>query len=279
MTIGRNIRHYLAIFFYPYKWAVRRYQEAREKVTEADKIYITLTTTPQRIAKLKMTLKSVMLQSHPPFKIFLNIPTFSKRENCPYEIPDFLNAGVTILSPKKDLGPATKLLGTLKYADLNANDKIIVIDDDFCYHYRFVETLHAASAQVPDAVVALQGWRVPGTLLHEDRKRIYAYFITSPTEVDVLQGASGYLVKPQFFDHAVFDYSDAPENVFFADDIWFSGNLAKQHVKKLIVPSGTFPNKIKSWRTINTNSLICHENRNHHNNNVMYAFFKDCWLS
>jgi len=52
--------------------------------------------------------------------------------------------------------------------------------------------------------------------------------LRTPYEVDVLQGMSGYLVRPEFFDlRALCDYSAAPEAVFFVDDVWISAIAAR----------------------------------------------------
>ena len=49
--------------------------------------------------------------------------------------------------------------------------------------------------------------------------------LSRSVEVDIVQGLSGYIVRPAFFDlAAIVDYTNAPKEAFFVDDVWISGH-------------------------------------------------------
>ena len=207
---------------------------------------VTLTTIPSRIGLIGMTLKSLLDQTLPPARIHLNIPRHSRRENCAYDVPDWLEALEMVRIVRcEDVGPATKLFPTLSGA--SDDQAIIVVDDDRIYPPGFVETLSAAGDGDPDAAFGLLGWVVPadftdrpttiGSNLHmQPPAPVRARRLREPFEIDILQGFSGYLVRPRFFPDmdAMLAHRDAPPEAFYVDDVWISGFCA---ARKFVVPS------------------------------------------
>lgn len=198
-------------------------------------VMVSLTTIPSRLPYLAPTLKSLLRQSCAPRKIIVNLPFYSLREKCPYDIPDWLIglSGVEI-HRVEDLGPATKLLPTLKR--VAPDQPIIVVDDDRLYHQTFIADLVRAADALPGASIGHSGWIVPAdltdrptTLWSNWKMRppapVRARRIKSPVRVDVLQGLSGYLVRPDQLNlDQIFDYSGAPDAAFFVDDVWVAGH-------------------------------------------------------
>jgi len=197
-------------------------------------VVISLTTTPPRIQKIWPTIHSLLLQSQLPSKIYLWIPKHYKRFNntsIPH-IPEFLNHPlIQVERIDKDWGPATKLLPALeKFKDL-PETKIIVVDDDRVYPPELISTLIIHASAHPKSAITLIGTDI------KQHKRIKYKKTRVPYPVDVLMGHGGYLVKPKFFSPAVFDYSQAPFEAFFEDDVWLSGHLFRNTISRLRVPS------------------------------------------
>jgi hypothetical protein len=206
---------------------------------------VSLTTIPSRLPHIATTLKSLMRQSRAPARIVLNLPEFSKRENIPYVIPSFLESLKAVEIVRcADLGPATKVVPALGRE--SPMRKIIVVDDDRIYPENLVRDLEDAADRDPTAAFGMSGWVVPHDHVDRPTTILSNYRMSPPAPirarrlkqaipVDVLQGLSGYLVRPVFFDlSALTDYSGAPRESFYVDDVWISGHCM---ANRLVLPS------------------------------------------
>jgi hypothetical protein len=196
---------------------------------------VSLTTIPSRMPHLALTLKSLMRQGRAPQRIIVNLPTFSKREKVAYEVPQFLLGLKSVeIVYCEDMGPATKVVPTLLRE--TPLQKIIVVDDDRIYPANLVRDLDDAAESDAGCAFGMSGWVVPKDLIDRPTT-IYANFRMLPPApirarrirgrmaVDVLQGLSGYVVRPGFFDlGALTDYGGAPPESFYVDDVWISGH-------------------------------------------------------
>lgn len=252
---------------------------------------VSLTSIPSRLPLIERTLKSLMRQSYAPRRIVLNLPRFSKREGVAYVAPQFLDgmASVTIRWCD-DMGPATKLLPTL----LNEapDTPIIVVDDDRIYPENLVADLMAAAGRDPGSAFCMSGWVVPDDLT--DRPTtvwtnlrmlppapIRARRLTKPTEVDILQGLSGYLVRPSFFDvAAITDYAHAPKEAFFVDDVWISAHC---RARRFVIPSARANYQPKLQRGFYGRTSLGRINRgpgpdSQRNNSIVIRHFAQSWM-
>ncbi len=206
---------------------------------------VTLTTIPSRLPHIATTLKSLMRQSRAPARIVLNLPHHSKRENAAYAVPDFLQGLKSVVVHRcEDMGPATKAIPTLLREA--PTQKIIVVDDDRIYPHNLVADLEDAADRENLCAFGMSGWVVPADLT--DRPTtvwanlkmlppapVRARRLRAPLAMDILQGLSGYLVRPAFFDLArLTDYAGAPEASFYVDDVWISGHC---NAKRFVIPS------------------------------------------
>jgi hypothetical protein len=105
--------------------------------------------------------------------------------------------------------------------------------------------------------------------------------IRRPHKVDILQGYSGYLVRPRFFDFkSVADYSRAPQSAFFVDDVWFSAHCKAD---KVVFPARRFCiDRLWRYRFFKRNSLG-RINRGggdalKRNNTIVIRHFADRWM-
>lgn len=253
-------------------------------------VVISLTTLPSRIEGLKYTINSLMDQTVLPDKVILNLPKLSKREKISYRIPDYIrnNPIIFVNHVDKDLGPATKLLPTLISYETDPEKLIIVLDDDQIYPKQLVENYLVQSKKHPDAALTLCGWYLPKDLKHNEREQIYGAIVRTyrrdnsikeVRQVDCLQGASSYAVKPKLFDKNVFDYTNSPEEAFYVDDIWFSGHLAKRNIQVMVVPISSRFGRLRSIKQFYNESLSKKINSDGSNNDVMYRYFKNEWWS
>ena len=256
---------------------VRRGQRApRPEVP--DRVVVSLTTIPDRIDRLRPTLNSLVDQSRRPDAIYLNLPERSRREQRHYELPDFLREFDSLVINRcgEDLGPATKLLPTLE-RETAPDTRIVVTDDDQIYPRVMIETLVGWSERLPEAVVAARGFAVPARYQIELRNTLLGEHLDAPEPIEILQGSGSYLTRTRFFTKEVFDYSGAPPESFFQDDIWFSAHLAKRGIERLVVPFPNCYSRIATWSARNTRSLWGGENESGHVDETMLRYFADRW--
>lgn len=253
---------------------------------------ISLTSIPSRLPLIERTLKSLMRQSLAPQRIVLNLPRFSKREGVAYEAPSFLD-GLNAVTIRwcEDVGPATKLIPSL--LGEAPGQRIIVVDDDRIYPANLVADLVAASDRNPDAAFCMSGWVVPSDLV--DRPTtiwsnlrmlppapIRARRLSHPVAADIVQGLSGYLVKPRFFDvKAITDYSGAPKEAFFVDDVWISAHCL---APRFVIPAARANYQPKLHRGFYGKTSLGRINRgpgpdSQRNNSIVIRHFAQRWMT
>ncbi|MEP4532912.1 MAG: hypothetical protein ABJ004_07495 [Cyclobacteriaceae bacterium] len=256
-------------------------------------IIISLSTIPNRIGLIVPTLKSLLSQNHRPKAIHLYVPKFSEREQKKYVIPEELTAldNFKIIRTEKDWGPATKFIPAIQ--TLVPNQKILVVDDDNLYPKSYLQSFSFASKKEPNKVLAATGWRVPedltdrSTTLWSNIRQlaptpILATRINRTYPTDIVQGYSGYLIQPVFFETSeLINYSNTPESAKYVDDVWVS---AHAKVPKVIFPMSRISYSVfwkqkfyKSTSLAKINNWNRERNEDR-NNSIMIKFFKERWL-
>lgn len=252
---------------------------------------VCLTSIPARLSRLEPTLKSLLAQDTAPAAIRIHLPDFSLREQRHYEVPDWLLSLRAVRVVRgTDHGPATKLIPAL--ADGPPDQALIVVDDDMIYPPTLVADLTRHARAHPDAAIASSGWVVPadltdrpstwkGHLLKLPPNPVISTLVREPFPVDVLQGFSGYLVRPRFFDlPRVLDYGQAPKAAFYVDDVWLSAHC---RVPKLVCRSRRYCfDRFADYGFLKRNSLGL-INRGggdpaQRNNTIMIRHFAGRWL-
>lgn len=254
-------------------------------------IVVCLTTTPSRIAFIDDVLCSLMAQTVRPSRIRLHLPDYSLRENRIYHLPPELKDLRSLeIVHCDDHGPATKLVPALR--ELPADQRIVVVDDDMVYPPGMLETLEASARAHPDTVCAMSGWIVPDDLTDRPTTLAANVFerppvpvkcsrIRSPRRVDVFQGYSGYLVRPRFFDlDAVMDYSNAPPQAMWVDDVWLSAHCK---APKYVFPHRRYPCSYWSRRHVYASTALGRLNRGNgdpatRSNSVVIRHLADRWM-
>ncbi len=251
---------------------------------------VSLTTIPSRMPYLAATLKSLMRQSRAPRRIIVNLPEFSKREQVPYVVPEFLRGLKSVqVMACEDMGPATKLVPTLLREPALQN--IIVVDDDRIYPANLVRDLEDAAQMDTGSACGMSGWVVPKDLVDRPTT-IWANFqmlppapvrarrVHSRMAVDILQGLSGYIVRPGFFDLAALtDYTGAPPESFFVDDVWISGHCKAD---RFVIAAGRYNYQPKFLRRFYRNTSLGRINRGvgsdeQRHNTIALQYLRDKW--
>jgi hypothetical protein len=242
----------------------------RRMTPRSERIVVSLTTIPQRTARLLPTLRSLCDQTVPPDRIVLAWPSVSRRTGVPYPPPPKLPSGVDILTCD-DAGPATKLLPMLA---LEPRALIIAVDDDVVYPVDFVETLVGAHRRDRNAAWGYRGWRHEVNVHPGDLRHIFATGIDAPVDVDVLLGTWGYLIPPGAFDERVHDLDSSRPELRWVDDVWFSGHLARRGVSRRVMPAKGLPiETISSFVAALTDG----PNRSGHNDRSAIEAFVQWW--
>ena len=196
-------------------------------------------------------MKSLLNQSRCPARIQLHIPDFSLREQRGYTLPAWLTSLRCVSVVRGvDYGPATKLLSALQREA--ANQTLLIVDDDRIYRKKLIGVVERLADQHPDVAFGFSAWNVPedlvdrpttllNDLLQRDPVPLKSFRQPRARQVDILQGLSGYVVQPRFFDFAeISNYSQAPEAAFYVDDVWISAHC-KAPRYLFPAPSSNFP--------------------------------------
>ena len=254
----------------------------------ADKVYVSLTTTPARIAKLGPALASLMDQSVMPHKIILNLPEVTRKGQL-YTIPDFIvaNPFIEIRHVEKDLGPATKWFYTAADPSIEKDASIVVVDDDQVYSRGLISHYLDCRREFPGAAFTLLGWDVPATHRHADRQYVTAGrvliagkapVVSQPQRVDCVQGASSFMITRSMLDTDI-TYFDQHEACYFADDILVSGLLAKKKTP-VYVAKGPFQYiRLHALGMLAGDSLFSTVNSTGSYNDELYRLFQTHWPS
>jgi Glycosyl transferase family 2 len=264
-----------------YRKQIRFIQEtlAAKPTSDNCRVIASLSTVPDRIYNLRPTIQSLLKQTRPPDEIVLAIPNFSTREERPYVVPDYISRlpRVRILHCGKDWGPATKFIPAVReeLAAGRKNTLIMVVDDDRIYPRDALETYLYYSRCLPEAALCFRGASMPRSLDWRDARMIFANKLREPQPVSVITGCGSYLIRPNFFDESLWDYSDAPQGAFYMDDIWISGCLSRRGVERYVVPSSSMMRSVLRQRW----SLSLHDvpKGRQYYNNEMITFFQDTW--
>ncbi len=278
------------------EWRLRRAdlraldRQASSAPIRADLI-VTLTTLPSRIDRLAPTIKSLLSQDLAPKEIRVYVPPRSRREHTTYVVPEWLATleSVRVVRCDEDYGPATKVIPAMLTSD--ADQRFLVVDDDRLYHPWFVSQMRALSDAHGDVAVAGSGWDVPAdlvdrptrlldTLLGRAPAPIKCTRVTGRRDVDIIQGFSGYVVRPRFFDLGeITDYRAAPAAAFFVDDVWISAHC---RVAKAVVRGRRTNFQSRRDAPFFKRSSLGRVNRGDgswesRNNTIMLKYFADRW--
>jgi len=168
-------------------------------------IYVSLSTIPQRVKNIKLSVDSLLKQTKKPDKIFINIPNKYKRFDemvNDNQIPKFSDSRVEV-TRCEDCGPGTKLLGSLD--KLNKDSLLILADDDHIYEDYMIEKFYYFYSRAPN--------------------NAYSFYVHPLGNLGVGQGADGFAINTNHLDGIEIFYDKIVKNykeLFLYDDLWIS---------------------------------------------------------
>ena len=202
------------------------------------RVVVSLSTVPKRVQYLDKILNCLLQQTHKPDRIYLNYPKYFKRDSMfypklPSNIKSIIKGNPRITVNKcEDLGPITKLYPTLEH-EQDPDTIIITVDDDAEYLPSRVETLVDWCQKNPNAAFSGRGIII-GNYWHE-----FISFVDEPKEpvnVSICEGTAACAYRRKFFDSDIIDYTGAPKDAYYHDDVWISGYLAKRGIDRIVHP-------------------------------------------
>lgn len=189
-----------------------------------DVIVASLTSYPQRIATVHLTIKSIMKQYLRPDYIWLVLSKkqFPKLENdLPKELLMLKNKGLIIKWVDDDIKPHKKYF----YAMKEMSDAIIVtFDDDVIYDKDVLNILYESYLQNPQCVSCMRAHRLTMKKAkinkYQDWIREDNSLFGKASHFAVATGIGGVLYPPKAFGDEAFDVDFIKNNCINTDDLW-----------------------------------------------------------
>ena len=200
-----------------------------------DKLVVSTTTIPSRLQFINEIIENMYNQTFRPDYMYVNIPYIGKRSGKPYdnelvEQIDTKNGWVKIVRGE-DLGPATKLLGSL-FLEKDPNTMIITVDDDQIYDNDIIQLLVNRGEENPNSALGTRG--LYGNLGGRERCKPKTIYEKSP-QIGYLEGFGGVLYRRKFFDFDILNYykKDITKECFLSDDLVISNYLKKKGIERI----------------------------------------------
>lgn len=188
------------------------------------KIIVSLTSYPKRIAKVQKVIESIFKQNRKADQIilYLSKDEFPQREqNLPKKLTSLLGSnGFSIIWVSGNLRSHKKYFYSLQgYENI-----VITIDDDICYAKTMIDDLMIGYKKFPQAVVAR---RVRTMLIKEDHLVKYqdwdnlpGQYVGQPRNDLCAVGVGGVLYPPKCASNWWFDKEEIENLAKDQDDLW-----------------------------------------------------------
>lgn len=240
------------------------------KTDNTQPVIVSLTSFPERIEKVWLTIESLMHQSVSPQKIilWLSKEQFDGLESLPKRLLDLQERGLEIRLVEGDYKSHKKYLYVFKEYP---NNYVLLVDDDIIYPSDMISSLLENMA--PNRVHCSYGYIVRYNKLGKVLPYLQWKKINGKCEDKELFFGSGggTLLLPSSLPADILDIHKAIELCPLADDIWLNGmcrmaNLSLHKVREGLI----FPVKQRSKKTLS--SLNLGKNKN---DEQLKSFIKD----
>ena len=245
-------------------------------IDEDSNVIVSLTTYPDRIKTVWVTIATLLNQTYKPHKVILWLSRQqfpNTYDNLPNNLKRLTKRGLEIRFVDDDLKPHKKYYYALKEYNKNeAGEDYLVItaDDDIFYPDKHIERLVAASNQYPQAVIC--SWSHKISFEKKDGVDYYSGYntwedncTTEPDMNTIPVGCNGALYKAAFFDNELYNKDQISKYALYTDDLWLKAMEVRNGIKAynlssvpLIYYNNIFTMKSGLWHT-NTQSV---DNRN-----------------
>lgn len=222
------------------------------------KIIASLTTFPDRINSVAITIKTIMNQTvkADEINLYLAIEQFPNKENdLPSELLKLKDFGLQIKFCN-DIKSYKKIIPALKEYK---NDIIITFDDDIYYEKDTIETLYNSYLKNPKAIQANRIWHIElkeNRVIPKDKSFLYwnEENYKTPSFFNTIIGCGGVLYPPNSLSKMVLDEEKFKSIIPTQDDIWLWG-MAVLKGTKIQLNKGYSANLITVENT--QNSGLC----------------------
>lgn len=212
-----------------------------EELNEGDKYIVSLTTFPQRVDKVWITIESIFRQTRKPNAIllWLSKKEFPHPERLPKKLLNLKKRGLIIKFCEGNIMPHKKYYYSMKKYN---KAKVITIDDDIIYPKTFLEDLISCHEKFPESVCCTIARKITTNSkdgLSDYKKWKYVKQNTMPSFSFVPIGAGGVLYPPQILHEDVFDLHVLKQLALKTDDLWLK-IMAIRNCTKTVCCSGNY---------------------------------------
>lgn len=195
---------------------------SQKGVDENSEIIVSLTTFPDRIRYVWMTIASLLNQTLKPCKVVLWLAEEQfPDKNLPRQLTELCKRGLEIRYCD-DLKPHKKYFYTMQEWP---EKYVLTCDDDMFYPENLIENLWKTAKQHPERIICNNSMQVTydekGDFIRRDQ------WIHENREMDGLQvcpvGCDGVLYPPGALNEAAFDKEALMETALRQDDVWLKG--------------------------------------------------------
>lgn len=236
-------------------------------VDKESNIIVSITSFPERISTVWMTIVTLLLQTKKPKKIILWLSRSQFKEiELPQNLKKLTRYGLEIKWCSNDLKPHKKYYYAMQeYAD----NCIVTADDDIFYPQDHLEILWNNYLKHPDCIIANKTHRIE----YDITGQYFKYnnwsnsIIQNPSYLLVPIGCNGVLYPPAILPESTFDERYIIEKTLYTDDLWLKVCALTKEVKtfsceenELVYFDCIKAGKVGLWRTntkgINRNDSV-----------------------
>lgn len=208
------------------------------------KIILSCTTTYERRELFYYGLQSLLRQTVKPDLFVVNISKKTFLEEVgKTELPDWLLSDDIFINDTEDIGPYTKLLPTLRYAE--ADDLIITVDDDILYGRTLIEDLINLYEREPDTIVCSRARKMEKNMFNTWKN--YSQWSAVKENVKGLHllplGMGGVLYQKKLLDLDFLKDKMFLKIAPTTDDLWYKMASLRKEVPVTVSPKIYTTNK------------------------------------
>ncbi|MBQ4867833.1 hypothetical protein IHQ11_15140 [Priestia megaterium] len=207
-------------------------------VSETSNIVVSLTTIPERIDTVWLTVNTILNQTVKPKKVilWLSQEQFKDKDLLPEKLLNLQNKGLTIAFCD-DLKPHKKYYYTLKEYP---NSTLITVDDDIFYPENLIEKLIETSKKYPNSVCCTWGHEVTfndfGEIAPYSEWKKGVNDCRTPSHLLMPVGCGGVLYPPHIFEGtALLNKVLIKKLCLYTDDLWLKSMAVLNDIKAVRV--------------------------------------------
>lgn len=218
-----------------------QYGNSSTGIDDTHEIIVSLTTFPERISTVWITIATMMNQTYKPKKIILWLAKdqFPDEKGIPYNLLRLKKRGLEICFCD-DLKPHKKYYYTMqKYP----HEYVVTVDDDVLYPENHLEQLWQTHLKYPKAVCCQYAHKI--VYDHEGKIAVYSNWQggyekgIEPSMQYMPVGCGGVLYPPDCLDKEIFNKNSIMDLCPQMDDLWLKSMEVLQGTKAVTCSLGS----------------------------------------